>query len=96
MPNINERPMRWIRGCAMGALAIASIGLLSGCGLFGSSKPKPTPLTPINERLSVQTDWQSSVGSAGNFSFLPASGGPVVLSASNNGTVTRLDRKSVV
>ena len=74
-----------------GALVAASIALLSGCSLFGSSKPKPTPLTPINERLTVHTDWQASVGKAGNFSFLPASGGPVVLAAANDGTVMRLD-----
>lgn len=74
-----------------GALVAASIALLSGCSLFGSSKPKPTPLTPINERLTVHTDWQASIGKAGNFSFLPASGGPVVLAASNDGTVIRLD-----
>ena len=74
-----------------GALVAASIALLSGCSLFGSSKPKPTPLTPINERLTVHTDWQTSIGKAGNFSFLPASGGPVVLAASNDGTVIRLD-----
>ena len=91
MPTINERAIRWSRGCALGVLTIVLMGLLPGCSLFGSSKPKPTPLTPINERFTVRTDWQSSVGSAGNFSFLPASGGPVVLSASNNGTVTRLD-----
>lgn len=64
---------------------------LAGCGLFGSSKPKPTPLTPIVERVGVRQDWQASVGKAGNFTFLPASGGPVVLAASHDGTVTRLD-----
>ena len=72
------------------------IGLLAcslfGCGsIFGSSKAKPTPLAPIAERLTVHTDWQTSVGKAGNFSFLPASGGPVVLAASHDGTVVRLD-----
>ena len=70
-----------------GLLAVA----LGGCGLFGSSKPKPTPLTPIVERVGVRQDWQVSVGKAGRFTFLPASGGPVVLSASNDGTVIRLD-----
>ena len=79
------------RARVAGALVAASIALLSGCSLFGSSKPKPTPLTPINERLTVHTDWQASVGKAGNFSFLPASGGPVVLAAANDGTVMRLD-----
>lgn len=64
---------------------------LAGCGLFGSSKPKPTPLTPIVERVSVRQDWQTSVGKAGNFTFLPATGGPVVLAASHDGTVMRLD-----
>lgn len=79
------------RGRAARALMATGIVLLSGCSLFGSSKPKPTPLMPINERLTVHTDWQTSVGKAGNFSFLPASGGPVVLAASNDGTVIRLD-----
>ena len=64
---------------------------LAGCGLFGSSKPKPTPLTPIVERVGVRQDWQTSIGKAGNFTFLPASGGPVVLAAALDGTVVRLD-----
>jgi len=87
MPTTHERFIRVTRTCVLGALTAA----LFGCSLFGSSKPKPTPLTPINERLSVQTDWQVSVGKAGNFTFLPASGGPVVLAASNDGTLMRLD-----
>jgi len=64
---------------------------LAGCGLFGSSKPKPTPLTPFVERVGTRQDWQTSVGKAGNFTFLPATGGPVVLAASHDGTVMRLD-----
>ena len=64
---------------------------LAGCGLFGSSKPKPNPLTPIVERVGVRQDWQTSIGKAGNFTFLPASGGPVVLAAALDGTVVRLD-----
>ena len=64
---------------------------LAGCGLFGSSKAKPTPLTPIVERVSTVPDWKASVGKAGTFTFLPASGGPVVLAASRDGTVVRLD-----
>ena len=64
---------------------------LAGCGLFGSAKPKPTPLTPIVERVGVRQDWQTSIGKAGNFTFLPASGGPVVLAAALDGTVMRLD-----
>ena len=63
----------------------------AGCSLFGSSKAKPTPLTPISERLTVHADWQTSVGKAGNFTFLPASGGPVVLAAGHDGTLVRLD-----
>ncbi|MEY4328350.1 MAG: outer membrane protein assembly factor BamB [Pseudomonadota bacterium] len=72
---------------AVSLLALA----LGGCSLFGSSKPKPTPLTPIVERVGIKQEWQASVGKAGRFSFLPASGGPVVLSASHDGTVIRLD-----
>lgn len=83
--------IRVSRSRAVSALVAASIALLSGCSLFASSKPKPTPLTPINERLTVHTDWQTSVGKSGNFTFLPASGGPVVLAAANDGTVMRLD-----
>ena len=73
-------------------LLCSLVGLtLTGCGLFGSSKFKPTPLTPIVERVGVKQDWQTSVGKAGNFTFLPATGGPVVLAASQDGTVVRLD-----
>lgn len=64
---------------------------LAGCGLFGASKPKPTPLTPIVDTVGIHQDWKMSVGSAGHFTFLPATGGPVVLAASNDGTVTRID-----
>ena len=91
MPTLRQHYAGLMRACTVGTLAIMLLGLLPGCSLFGSSKPKPTPLTPINERLTVQTDWQTSVGKAGNFTFLPASGGPVVLAAANDGTVTRLD-----
>lgn len=87
LPKTRARFRRLTRCCALGALAV----VLVGCSLFGSSKPKPTPLTPINERLSVHTDWQNSVGKAGTFTFLPASGGPVVLAASHDGTIMRLD-----
>ena len=79
------------RTCKTSLLGIL-ICLLVGCGsIFGSSKAKPTPLTPINERLTVNTDWQTAVGKAGNYTFLPASGGPVVLAASHDGTLVRLD-----
>lgn len=91
MPTPRQHYAGLMRACTVGTLAIVLLGLLPGCSLFGSSKPKPTPLTPINERLTVQNDWQTSVGKAGNFTFLPASGGPVVLTAANDGTVTRLD-----
>lgn len=91
MPKNTERFACLTRACLIGALAVAFTGLLPGCSLFGSSKPKPTPLTPINERLTVKADWQTSIGKAANFSFLPASGGPVVLAASHDGTVIRLD-----
>lgn len=82
-----------ILSCRLKTVALAGLlaVALSGCGLFGSSKPKPTPLTPIVERVGMRQDWQVSVGKAGRFTFLPASGGPVVLSASNDGTVIRLD-----
>ena len=85
--------MTLVLSCRLKTVLLSSLAavILSGCGLFGSSKPKPTPLTPIVERVGVRQDWQSSVGKAGRFTFLPASGGPVVLSASNDGTVIRLD-----
>ncbi|MEN9901951.1 MAG: outer membrane protein assembly factor BamB [Pseudomonadota bacterium] len=82
---IRSRQMQRVLLCSLVALAF------TGCGLFGSSKSKPTPLTPIVERVGVKQDWQTSVGKAGNFTFLPATGGPVVLAASQDGTVTRLD-----
>ena len=85
MSQFQSRRMRTALVGSLLALALA------GCGLFGSSKPKPTPLTPIVERVSVRQDWQTSVGKAGNFTFLPATGGPVVLAASHDGTVMRLD-----
>jgi outer membrane protein assembly factor BamB len=85
MIQIRSRQMRRTLLCSLVALA------LTGCGLFGSSKFKPTPLTPIVERVGVKQDWQTSIGKAGNFTFLPATGGPVVLAASQNGTVVRLD-----
>ncbi len=85
MIQIRSRQMRRTLMCSLVALA------LTGCGLFGSSKFKPTPLTPIVERVGVKQDWQTSIGKAGNFTFLPATGGPVVLAASQDGTVVRLD-----
>ena len=69
----------------------AALAFLPGCSLFGSSKAKPTPLTPISERIGVRQDWQQSIGKADRFTFLPATGGPVVLAASYSGTVVRVD-----
>ena len=85
---MSQLQSRRMRTALVGSLLALT---LAGCGLFGSSKPKPTPLTPIVERVSVRQDWQTSVGKAGNFTFLPATGGPVVLAASHDGTVMRLD-----
>ena len=85
MIEIRSRQMQRLLLCSLVGLA------LTGCGLFGSSKFKPTPLTPIVERVGVKQDWQTSVGKAGTFTFLPATGGPVVLAASQDGTVVRLD-----
>ena len=85
MIQIRSRQMPRVLLCSLVVLA------LTGCGLFGSSKFKPTPLTPIVERVGVKQDWQTSIGKAGNFTFLPATGGPVVLAASQDGTVARLD-----
>ncbi|MFM8797333.1 MAG: outer membrane protein assembly factor BamB [Fluviibacter sp.] len=85
MIEIRSRQMQRLLLCSLVGLA------LTGCGLFGSSKFKPTPLTPIVERVGVKQDWQTSVGKAGAFTFLPATGGPVVLAASQDGTVVRLD-----
>ena len=80
-----------IRQTQTAIVAVVLALSLAGCGLFGSSKAKPTPLTPIVERVSTVPDWKASVGKAGTFTFLPASGGPVVLAASRDGTVVRLD-----
>ena len=82
-----------IRPCRVQTFLMSSLlaVTLAGCGLFGSSKPKPTPLTPVVDRVTAHQDWQASVGKAGNFTFLPATGGPVVLAASHDGTVTRID-----
>lgn len=85
MIQIPSRQMQRLLLCSLVGLA------LTGCGLFGSSKFKPTPLTPIVDRVGVKQDWQTSIGKAGIFTFLPATGGPVVLAASQDGSVVRLD-----
>lgn len=85
MIQIPSRQMQRLLLCSLVGLA------LTGCGLFGSSKFKPTPLTPIVDRVGVKQDWQTSIGKAGTFTFLPATGGPVVLAASQDGSVVRLD-----
>ncbi len=66
---------------------------LSGCSLFGSSRPDPPPYPVTGENSSYPLSWTASVGQAMP-GFSPAVVGDAVWVAATDGTVRRLSRQS--
>ncbi|MBL8489376.1 MAG: outer membrane protein assembly factor BamB [Rhodocyclaceae bacterium] len=54
-------------------------------------KVKPAELVPLTNSIEVRTDWQASVGAAGEYVFSPAVVGESVFAAARDGSVVRMD-----
>ena len=76
----------------------AGIGesISTGFGLWGSSDKteKPAPLLEIMPSVAVKTQWQASVGSAGDYVFTPAISAGSVYAAGQDGHLARFDADS--
>ena len=80
-----------IRRARAGAAAAALLLALSGCSLFGNSRPDPPPYPATSENAAYPLAWSTSVGRAMP-GFRPAVVGDAVWVAAMDGTVRRLSR----
>lgn len=75
---------------------------LAGCSSIGSMadklnpftsapKAKPAELQPIRASAELRSQWQASIGAAGDYVFTPAISGNSVYVASQDGVIARLD-----
>ena len=80
-------------------IVVVSALLLGACSTveklnpFSSSAPKvkPAELAAIQPTAELKSQWQASVGSAGEFTFSPAVVGSSVYASARDGTVARFD-----
>src|SRR3569832_75904 len=82
------------------AAKIACIGLVGALAACSSlypfaRKPSPrsipAPLAAINNKMAARTAWSISVGSAGRYSFTPASVAGSIFTAAADGTMMRVE-----
>src|ERR1700687_1242124 len=82
---------------------LALLALTAGCstynplkmvGIISEPANKPTPLAPIEAKVTPRALWTTSVGKAGNFHLSPAMDGARVYAAAADGTVSVLDEDS--
>jgi outer membrane assembly lipoprotein YfgL len=73
----------------MGVVFVAFSSLLGGCSSTGD-KPKPTELTPLINTIAVKQVWTAATGK-GSADFEIAVVGNEIVTASIDGTVSRLD-----
>ena len=83
-------------------LNVAGLGmlaLLAGCSTMNSLNPfsakvepknVPAPLMDIRPTLNVKSVWATSVGKSGSFVFSPAKAGESIVTAAENGAVSRI------
>lgn len=74
------------------------IAMLSGCSTIDSLNPfssapksKPAELAAFVPTAELRTDWKSSIGGSGEFSFTPAIIGNSVYAGARDGSVARFD-----
>ena len=80
-------------------IAVVSALLLGACSTveklnpFSSSAPKvkPAELAAIQSTAELKSQWQASVGGAGEFTFSPAVVGSSVYASARDGTLARFD-----
>ena len=71
----------------------ASLVLLAGCSIFHNDPPKnpPATLVEFKQTLPVHQVWHESVGKAGEYIFSPIILAESVITASEDGTIMRID-----
>jgi outer membrane protein assembly factor BamB len=74
--------------------AISCLAGLAGCGLFGGSSPKPSPLTEFAAQVKPVAAWTVSVGKSGGYRLWPTVSGGRVHAAAADGTITVLDEET--
>lgn len=83
---------------ALSLVGCASIGesVSTGFGLWGGkdTTERPAPLVEIKPAVTVKTQWQGGVGSAGSYVFSPALVGDSVYAAGHDGNLARFDTVS--
>jgi outer membrane protein assembly factor BamB len=92
--------MRTATRLALAALAAAG---LAGCtswnplialGIMSEPAHKPTPLTPIEAKVTPRVVWSQPVGKSGGFSFRPDAEGGRVYAASSEGGISIFEEES--
>ena len=78
-------------GRALQGVALAACLLVSGCSLFGSSRPQPDPLPVPSGALKVAPAWTAALGAASGVGFVPVVVNDSVWAAAENGAIARLD-----
>lgn len=79
--NAGLKPAQQLAAVARSAAALLALVTLTGCGLFGSSKPKPPELPELkNSALSIE--WSASAGKSSGLMFQPGFADKLVYAAS--------------
>lgn len=87
-------------GTRLALLVLPLLLTLGGCstvsGWFGGGKSsvKPAELVEIKPRVGLSQAWHASVGSAGIYTFSPASDGQAVYAAARDGRIVKLELAS--
>ncbi|KAG1247972.1 hypothetical protein G6F68_013978 [Rhizopus microsporus] len=79
-----------------GAVCLASLLALGGCGLFSHDDGRydPAPLTEYKAGMSVHQVWSTSIGSGSGLGFAPTVLGSAVYAAPPDGSVGKFDLQS--
>ena len=83
--------LKWM--AVVSALLLGACSTVENLNPFSSSAPKvkPTELAAIQPTAELRGVWQTSIGSAGEFTFSPAVVGDSVYAAARDGAVARFD-----
>lgn len=71
--------------------ALAACSSLNPFAIKPSPRSIPAPLAAINNKMAARTAWSISVGSAGRYSFTPASVAGSIFTAAADGTMMRVE-----
>ena len=92
-----------MRTAARAAFAAFAAAGIAGCtswnplvafGIISETSHKPTPLTPIEAKVTPRVIWSQSVGKSGGYSFRPDAEGGRIYAASSEGGVSVFEEDS--